>query len=110
MDERNKKIDNVPKLENNFELKDLIIFWNNQYPFDYIWRKKYKIAFNSPQHREMNLIDIKLDLLEEQLIQESLNIMEERKENKENYLITGIWLNKKSGKSISEEDFFNYKL
>jgi hypothetical protein len=94
----------------NFSLKDFIFLWNKEYPFDYIWRKKYGIAFNSSQHREMNFIDMQFDVLEEQLIQESIDFIKKKKENKENYLITGKWLNKKSYDSITEEEFLKFKI
>jgi len=97
-------------IKKSFELKDLILRWNKEYPFDYVWRKKYNVAFNSPQHREMNFIDIKFDILEEQLIIESIEIVKKQKENKENYMITGKWLNNKPLTSISDEEFFNIKV
>jgi hypothetical protein len=100
----------VPQLKNNFELKDFIYSWNKKYPFDFIWRKKYNISFNSPQHRAMSLIDIKIDLLETQIINESLEIVKQRKDNYENYKITGKWLNNKPDKPLSDEEFYNIKL
>ena len=30
-----------------------MIRWNNENPFDKMYREKYKIPFNSPQHREL---------------------------------------------------------
>lgn len=98
------------KLENTFELKDLVYSWNKNYPFDYFWRKKYNIAFNSSQHRSMSLIDIKLDLLEDEIIKEAVELVGKRKDNFENYKITGKWLNNKPIKPISDEDFYNFKI
>lgn len=97
-------------MSKQFNLKDFIYKWNKNFPFDYFWRKKYNIAFNSPQHREMNLIDIKIDILEEKIIKEAVEITNKAKEDFENYKLTGNWLNEKPVTSLSDEEFKNIKL
>lgn len=51
-------------------LKDFISSWNFKYPYDYLWRKKYNVAFGSKQHLEMSHVDMVIDLYEEHLIQD----------------------------------------
>lgn len=46
-------------------LKDQIIAWNIEFPFDRIWRKRYEILFGSKQHLESNFIDMCFQLREE---------------------------------------------
>ena len=50
------------------DLKIFIIEWNNKFPSDRKFRKKYNISFNSEAHRKTNQIDIFLDLLEDSLV------------------------------------------
>jgi hypothetical protein len=56
-----------PLKSNNNSLVDFIIDWNNNYPFDYFWRKKYNVAFGSQQHLDMCFIDMRIDLLEDKI-------------------------------------------
>lgn len=41
--------------------------WNIKFPFDYIWRRKYNIPFNSEVHRNMDFFHIKFDIEEERM-------------------------------------------
>jgi len=52
---------------NQNRLKQFVIDWNNRFPFDRIYREKYNIAFNSPQHRSLSQIYIYLDILEDKM-------------------------------------------
>lgn len=54
---------------NNIISRDNVIKWNIQYPFDYIWRKKYNIPFGSKQHLEHCHIDMMFDLYEDKVMQ-----------------------------------------
>jgi hypothetical protein len=49
-------------------LRQQLVEWNLLFRYDRQYRKKYNIAFNSPQHRETNQIDIYLEFLEEKMI------------------------------------------
>lgn len=57
-------------------LKDKIISWNVEFPFDRIWRKKYSILFGSKQHLEANFIDMCFQLREE-LLYERMNYIKD---------------------------------
>ena len=50
----------------NEKVNHFLINWH-KFTFDYWWRKKYNIAFGSPQHREMNFIDMFIEYKEEVL-------------------------------------------
>lgn len=63
-------------------LREFIILWDNRFPFDLWFRKKYNISFNSSAHREMCLIDEKIDYIENKLM-ESLSKKESDKEEGE---------------------------
>lgn len=67
-------------------LDNFIYFWH-QFPIDYWWRKKYNISFNSPQHRQMSLIDIYFEYREEMLIKEYRKKAEEEQDAKENEML-----------------------
>jgi len=87
---------------NEDTLRNFIVYWNNRYPFDYWWRKKHNIPFNSPQHREMCLIDIKFEYDEEKLVNYYIESSIVKKEDRDNYKETGKWL-KKSKPTITQE-------
>ena len=72
------------------EFRDFIIWWNNTFIYDKWWREKYKIAFNSPEHRLANQIDIFIEYSEDKLFRE---IVEEDTEKKrlDKYFNTGKW-------------------
>ena len=65
------------------DLRKFIIKWNNDYPIDFIWRKKYGVAFGSQEHRQMSFLDMLFDLEEEKMMN---NYISKRIENKENKL------------------------
>lgn len=73
------------------DLRAFIIRWNNSRPLDREFRKKYNIAFNSPQHRAMSQFDIALEWMEEKLFQEAIERATDRIE-RDKELEKGIWL------------------
>ena len=80
-------------------LQGAIISWDNAWKFDYLFRRKYKVPFNSSEHRKMNQIDQRLDLLESEIYDDQLeNYRKEDKELEE--LKKGVWF-----KPHTEEDF-----
>lgn len=92
---------------NTSTLRDLIIWWDNLFPFDYWWRNKHKIPFNSPYHRETNPIDIKFEYEEERWLEYYNKVRKLKKKDREDYAITGKWLRRsfiKEGK-LTEEEF-----
>ncbi|HPI19232.1 MAG TPA: hypothetical protein PKY56_02580 [Candidatus Kapabacteria bacterium] len=77
--------------KDNYEnLKEFIIQWNNIYPIDRWWREKHKIAFNSPAHRSMSFIDMRIEY-EEDMLFSKMNSMCMRKYEPG----TGDWLVKR---------------
>lgn len=85
-------------------IKSFIIRWNNEYPLDKAFREKYKIPFNSPQHREINQMDILYEFYEDSLIKESIENQEERNE-KQKLFEKGVWLNENISSSLNEDRF-----
>lgn len=60
--------------------------WNGKFPFDLLWRMKYKIPFGSPEHRQMEFFDIKYDILEERYIQYISSVKKYGDENQKQLL------------------------
>ena len=61
------------KRKNNAQEEiDKFIFKWHDFPFDYWWRKKYKIPFGSQAHREMNFIDMYIEYREEFLLNRAI--------------------------------------
>lgn len=82
--------------------KKFIIRWNNEHPLDRRYREKYKIGFNSPQHREINQLDIYLEYLEDQAyieFEENLILREEAQKAFEN----GEWIKAPSKEEIDKQ-------
>lgn len=52
------------------DLKAFLIDWNNKYPIDFWWRKKYNIPFGSEAHLKANFLDMYADFLEEKMMNE----------------------------------------
>lgn len=49
------------------EIDNFILTWNNKFPIDKWWREKYKVAFGSQQHKDMNFILMFIDYEEEKV-------------------------------------------
>jgi len=94
--------------ESNISIKNIqnfVINWNNRFTVDHWWRSKYSIPFNSPRHRQACFIDIKIEYEEEMEIKRYFIISEKRKEDLENYQITGQFLNKPQGERLTDEQW-----
>lgn len=63
------------------EIRLQVKSWNNKFPIDYWWRKKYNIPFGSEQHRSANLLNMFYDYEEERQIKRMIRKIEEEKEN-----------------------------
>ena len=86
------------------DLKQFIYDWNLKYRIDRIYRKKYGIRFNSKEHRELNLIDMKIELEEDYLFEKLKFENETRGRDREDYIINGSWLRERI-EEMSEQDF-----
>ena len=96
---------NQLSLKKNLEL--FIKEWNIKFPYDRLWRQKYKIPFGSKDHLEADQIDIYLDMIEDQYI-ESLRLdYVSRKERKAEYLKTGIILKEEKMSQEEEDKIYN---
>lgn len=51
-------------------IDEFIVKWNMDYPWDRMWRAKYGISFGSRAHREMNLLDMFIELREGKVLEE----------------------------------------
>lgn len=87
-------------------LKGFIIRWNNDNPLDKKFRDKYKIAFNSTEHRNSNQLDILFEHLEDQLFIEYDNSIEQRI-NKEKQYEVGQWLEEVKMSEQEAQDLFD---
>src|SRR5579872_2777371 len=88
----------MPSIKN---LQQFLIWWNNRFPHDRWFRKKYNISFNSIEHRRLCQIDIKIEYLEDKLFYDHSLSIEDREKRSEEYS-KGIWL-KDQGDSLNEK-------
>lgn len=87
------------------EYRKFITDWNVKYPLDRWWRVKYNIPFNSSNHREVQISDIRIQYEEDRLFNEILSPQEDRK-----YIPgMGDFLIKRESKITNEQtiDLFN---
>lgn len=79
------------KISLNESLQKSIVYWNNKYPFDYIWRKKYGVAFGSKKHRQTSFLDMVFDIKEQILfdnIAREAEVMRNSKISKPDTILT----------------------
>lgn len=51
-------------INSNKSLKEIIVEWDNMYPWDLWWRKKYNIPFGSEQHKQQCLVASAMEYIE----------------------------------------------
>lgn len=81
----------------------LILNWNRKWEYDFWWREKYNIAFNSLEHREVSQIDIKWDWAEKRLAEREQKEFEKRRQAELQYLKDGKWLKESEVQTKKEE-------
>lgn len=78
----------IPGQEGDFDFfRRYMIEWSNDWPYDYWWRKKHKIAFGSEEHLKTNPIDQRLEFEEDKLHNEFRT--DKRQEEYDYYRQTG---------------------
>lgn len=68
-----------------------MIEWNNKYPLDREYRKKFNIPFNSPEHRKVRQLDIYLNWLEDHLYDTAIEAVKDQISKEQDYK-KGIWI------------------
>lgn len=87
-------------------LKTFMIRWNNDHPLDRGFREKYKMSFNSKEHREINQYDVLLEYVENALMKEVEESIAKDREKK-SLLERGIWINDNVSEEVSDDLFDN---
>lgn len=87
-------------------LREFIVRWNNENPLDHRFREKYKIPFNSAQHRSTNQLDILLEHIEDQVFEEFKHTVERRTEAKQLYA-KGEWIKEVTLSNNEAQDLFD---
>ena len=90
-------------------IESSIILWNNTFPCDRFFRKKYNIPYNSEKHRELSQIDIYLDIYEDKIFRQHSKKILETKEMESEYN-KGNLLNSKVVNQMDKDVFDNLKI
>lgn len=96
------------------KVNNFIFLWH-QFPIDYWWRKKYRVAFGSAQHREMNPIDMLIEYREDLMMNKALYDETSSREEEENEAL-GLNEDKSKRKEVKvtkeeiDEDYENLDL
>lgn len=85
-------------------IKKSLIEWDELFYIDYWWRKKYKIPFGSSQHKEMSLIDMKIEYEEEKELEYLSLKIKQREIDKQSYNITGKFLKKSEEEQLTKDE------
>jgi len=85
------------------DIREFVVWWNNNFPIDLWWRKKHGVLFNSIEHRNSCFIDMICEFEEEKLINKYSKERKRAEEDEEDYLITGRWMRRHFGKSSKDE-------
>ena len=89
--------------------EEFLIWFNNQFPHDRSYRKKYNIPFGSQQHKETSQIDVFLDSQEDKIYDKHIAMYKEEKKNLEEYKKTGKFLKDSDlGEKEFDELFSNF--
>ncbi len=94
-------------------IRSSIIEWNNRFPLDKWWRKKYKIPYLSGEHRESTFFNQYFEYYEDQLFEEFY--AEQKKKDKgpieSTYQpMSGNWWNNKVISKKEADDWFSTPL
>lgn len=81
---------------------NFIIQWNNVWKYDYWYRNKYGIAFNSSEHRGLSPIDIKFQYEEDRIFSRERVHYKKQRENLEEFEKTGNWLKYREPENMDE--------
>lgn len=73
--------------------RQFLLEWNENFPLDHWWRKKYLVPFNSSKHRAVSYVDMFYDWLEEQMFDHYIEQSKEEDDKYLEYKKTGKWLN-----------------
>lgn len=87
-------------------MEDFVILWNNRFKYDYWYRKKFNIPFNSDQHRALSPIDVKFAFVEEMMMESERTKYQRIEKEKKKYAETGQWLKKRKLSEEREEEIF----
>lgn len=88
-------------------LKKFIIYWNNKYPVDRLWRLKRNVAFGSLEHRQMSLIDMRIEIDEEKMFVGYFENINKFEDGKKLYDKTGEWLKSPELKEEVDKEMFD---
>lgn len=88
------------------DIRSFMIRWNNENPLDKKFREKYKIPFNSPQHREINQLDILAEFIEDEIFNEFEAKIYRDIEKEENYS-KGQWLREQDSPEEVNQNLFD---
>ena len=88
--------------ENRYDaFRSFVFQWNHQFIIDRWFRKKYSIAFNSQEHRELSFEDILIDFVEDKEFNKLNKVSEEYKAN------VGDFITRREDKKQSYRDFMD---
>ncbi len=87
-------------------LREFLVDFNNTFPLDKEYRKKYNIPFNSTSHRQVCQIDVYMEWLENELYREYEHEIKNAVERKEKY-DNGEWLSANETAAKSENKAFD---
>lgn len=62
-------------------MRSLVLWWNDSFPLDRAFRKKYNLSFNSEAHRSINQVDVLFEFLEDKMLAEAVEKYKKKKKD-----------------------------
>jgi len=103
----------VKEIKNKLESD--IIYWNNRFPLDRWWRKKYNIPYLSEEHRKSTFFTHLFEYFEDKMFDEHFKKLREQ-EQEENVIkdvyipMSGNWWKGKETSQKEVDDWFKAPL
>jgi hypothetical protein len=89
------------------DAKSFLFWWNNSFPLDYWYRKKFNLRFNSPEHRATSFVDMWLEKQEEHEMKQSFFNFRKWQERVKDYEKTGRILAESPDEEPAQNQLFD---
>jgi hypothetical protein len=87
-----------------------VISWNNRFPLDRWWRKKYNVSYLSTVHREFTFYGMYFEFYEEKMFEERQRELEKEDQEYKYVPMSGNWWIGKKLSNKEIDDWFNTPL
>lgn len=88
-------------------IRNFVEWWNSNFPLDVWYRDRFRLRFNSPEHRQTSLLDMRFDFEEALLEVDSRKHRKDKIKKDQLYKMTGKWLGEREVSSSKIDEAFD---